>query len=77
MDEKNFNLDLDDYYNNKIHLDFNNKKGLCIKANDFIHKGELIIAEKAIIAMNVNSKDFPYHEFNIKTGKKLIYKMIF
>ena len=72
MEEKNFNLDLGDYYNSKIYLDFENKKGLTLKANEFIHKGELIIAEKAIIAMNVNSKVYPYHEFNPITGKNTL-----
>ena len=46
------------------------KKGIFLKANEFIHKGELIIAEKAIISMNVNSKE-DNHEYNIFTGKKI------
>ena len=68
MEEKNFNLDLGNYYNSKIYLDFDNKKGLSLKANSFIHKGELIIAEKAVIAINANTKR--HHEFYLETGKK-------
>ena len=70
LEEKYFNLDLGNYYNSKIYLDFDYKKGLSIKANEFIRRGELIIAEKAVIAMNVNSKEFP-REVNKITGKKM------
>ena len=48
MEQKNFKLDCADYYSHKITLDYNDKMGILIKANDHIKKGELIIAEKAV-----------------------------
>ena len=70
MEKTNFNLDCSNYYCPKISLDFNISKGIFLKSNDFIHKGELIIAEKAIISMNANSKE-NFHEYNALTGKKI------
>ena len=64
MEKKNFYLDCADYYSHKIYLDYDDKKGIFLRANDFIHRGELIIVEKAIIPINQNSKDYSNHEFN-------------
>ena len=65
MEQKNFKLDCADYYSHKITLDYNDKMGILIKANDHIKKGELIIAEKAVYTINVLSKSI-----NKDTGKK-------
>ena len=70
MEEKNFNLDLSNYYSYKIYLDFNSRKGLSIKAKEFINKGELIIAEKAFIEINDNSKKT--YDYFSNTGTKSI-----
>ena len=52
MEKNNIFLDFAVYYINKIYLDYDNKKGIFLRASDFIHRGELIIVEKAIISMN-------------------------
>ena len=57
IEQNNFELNCGDYYSPKINLDYSYKKGIIIKAKDFIKKGELIIAEKAIFAINQSSNE--------------------
>ena len=57
IEQNNFELNCGDYYSHKIYLDYNYKKGIFIKAKEFIKKGELIIAEKAIFAINQTSTE--------------------
>ena len=66
MKNNKFNLDCADYYSHKITLGYNNKKGIYLKAYEHIKKGELLIAEKALFAINSQAK-----EINYMTGKKL------
>ena len=56
-EQNNYELNCGDYYSPKINLDYSYKKGIFIKAKDFIKKGELIIAEKAIFAINQSSNE--------------------
>ena len=70
MEKNNFNLDCADYYSNKIYIDYDNEKGIFLRANDFIHRGELIIVEKAIISINPNYKEYLNHKFNLNIGNK-------
>ena len=69
-EKSNFYLDCADYYSNKIYIDYDNEKGIFLRANDFIHRGELIIVEKAIISINPNYKEYLNHKFNINIGNK-------
>ena len=58
LEEKiNFYLDYGDYINEKISIDFNKEKGLKLicKKDNFIKKGELIIAEKALVSKKYKS----------------------
>ena len=70
MEKNNSYLDFADYYSNKIYIDYDNQKGIFLRANDFIHKGELIIVEKAIISISQNYKDYLNHKFNFNLGNK-------
>ena len=70
MEKNNSYLDFADYYSNKIYIDYDNEKGIFLRANDFIHKGELIIVEKAIISISQNYKDYLNQKFNINLGNK-------
>ena len=72
IEKNNSHLDFADYYSNKIYLDYDSKKGLFLRASDFIHKGELIIVEKAIISINAKYKEYLNHEFNVQIGSKNI-----
>ena len=70
MEKNNSYLDFADYYSNKIYIDYDNQKGIFLRANDFIHKGELIIVEKAIISISQNYKDYLNQKFNTNLGNK-------
>ena len=78
MEQKNFNLDCADFYNHKISLDFDNKKGILIRANEDIKKGELIIAEKAVYTSSCLSKKaddfFKNNEYDILIYNYLLEK---
>ena len=65
LEEKtDFYLKYGDYINEKISIDFDLEKGLKLvcKNNKFIQKGELIIAEKALVCkkkkLNLNDKNY-------------------
>ena len=82
IEEKtNFYLNYGDYINNKIIIDFDKEKGLkliCDK-NKQIKKGELIIAEKALVSKytkqnkNNNRKENPWQ--NLSMTNELIEKI--
>ena len=68
LEEKNiFYLNYGDYISNKISIEYDSKKGLKLicKENSFIKKGELILAEKAIVCKKIDSNNS-----NINAGKK-------
>ncbi len=60
LEEKNiFYLNYGDYISNKISIEYDSKKGLKLicKENSFIKKGELILAEKAIVCKKIDSNN--------------------
>ena len=82
LEEKlNFNLNYGDYISDKIKIDFDEEKGLkliCAK-NTLIKKGELIIAEKALVSKytqkNINNdrKEEPW--VNLSMTQELMEKI--
>jgi len=54
----NYNLDLAEYKSNKISLKQDKVKGLQLVANENISKGEILIAEKAIVYAPLLDKNF-------------------
>ena len=71
LEEKtNFYLDYGDYISEKISIDFDKEKGLKLmcKRDKFIKKGELIIAEKALVSKK--SESFLNNKISIKCQRK-------
>jgi len=60
----NYNLDIAEYISNKISMKQDKVKGLVLVANENITKGEIIIAEKAIVYAPLLDKDFKLQLFN-------------
>ena len=60
----NYNLDIAEYISNKIFMKQDKVKGLVLVANENITKGEIIIAEKAIVYAPLLDKDFKLQLFN-------------
>jgi hypothetical protein len=54
----NYNLDLAEYKSNKISIKQDKIKGLVLVANENISKGEILIAEKAIVYAPLLDKNF-------------------
>lgn len=54
----NYNLDLAEYKSNKISIVQDKIKGLIVMANEDISKGEILIAEKAIVYVPIIEKNF-------------------
>jgi len=77
----NYNLDIAEYINNKISMKQDKVKGLILVANENITKGEILIAEKAIVYAPLLDKDFKLQLFNKewrgiikdKVKEKLLY----
>ena len=60
----NYNLDLAEYKSNKISIIQDKIKGLELVANENISKGEILIAEKAIVYAPLLDKNLKYQLFN-------------
>ena len=69
-EQLSFYLDYGDYISDKISIDFDSEKGLKLicKNNEYIKKGELIIAEKALVCSKNNL--YSNNTVNIYYGRK-------
>ena len=82
--KESFNINIGEYVNQKLEIQFNKNKGISIYAKEKIEKGELLIVSKAIEISDPNKKedkkkqyikfDNPEKEIYEKTGQFLVYK---
>ena len=80
--KNSLNLNIGEYINKKLKINFDNNKGIGIYANEKIKKGELLVVSKAlaitVLNKNENEKiieyDNPNQEEYEKTGQLLIYR---
>ena len=73
-------LDIAEYQNSKVGFDFNKQKGIFGYAKEALKKGELLLAQKAIVSMmqkaNETQKDFEEDSKKIITYSRFLIFLV-